>query len=58
MCTVLQPPGVNPIAVDKCIKININGTEIFRAPAATLFRADSYDVKLEAGNVSETFVPI
>jgi len=29
MCTVLLPPGDNPIAVDKCININIPA-ELFR----------------------------
>jgi hypothetical protein len=28
MCTVPLPPGVNPIAVDKCININIQDSAV------------------------------
>ena len=37
MCTVLLPPGVNPIAIDKHINININSNII--ASSRPIFRA-------------------
>jgi len=43
MCTVLLPPGVNPIAVNKYIDIDINKLNTIQIPQMThdFFRATS-----------------
>ena len=40
MCTVLLPPGVKPIAVNKYISININGSDAYKEGVMGVIRVD------------------
>ena len=51
MCTVLLPPGVNPVAVNKysktCLKRNLKGPEHFSAKARFPFNQGALHIKIK-----------